>query len=337
MKKVLIAVLMLALLCAGAGCVSPNAGTLEITNSDGSVTMLSGPAERIVLLNSNAGEILYLLGDADKIIGISKSIADNAEQRKMYPDAEVVGLWNEPNVETLVSLDVDLVIGYATSKPKNAEVLAASGIPIVYIDCTKPETMVQDIVEVGKISGNTARAQEIADFYSQTMDEIRMPIMALSMSRSVYAESYTAYYGQGTDTGMGQLITLTGGRNIMDVSGAKKLSDEWVVTANPEIIVKLVTSMEDKDAVYEEISTRTGFPETTAVKNNDVWLIRNDLTYGPRSCAAAAALAQIQHPGMGLNVTAEGILKEFNSRFGTSFDTGNITYPELGYVSGFFT
>ncbi|MDO5846033.1 MAG: ABC transporter substrate-binding protein [Methanocorpusculum sp.] len=329
MKYIAGIVLVLALFCAAAGCVSTETGSLKITNSDGSTTALSAPVERIVLLNSNAGEILYLLGDADKVVGISKSIADNTEQRKMYPDAVVVGLWNEPDVEYLISLNVDLVIGYATSKPKNAEVLAASGIPIVYIDCTKPATMAQDIVEVGKIAGNTKRAEEIAAFYTDVMDTVWQYAAPFSMTRSVYAESYTAYFGQGTDTGMGQLISHAGGWNIMDIPGAKKLSDEWVVTKNPEIIVKLVNSMKNKEEVYAELQTRTGFSGVRAVQDGYVWLIRNDLTYGPRSCVAAAAMLEILHPNSSIGITAEGVLKEFNEKFGTQFETEDITYPKL--------
>ena len=97
------------------------------------------------------------------MVGISQSIANNAEQVKLYPNAEVIGAWNEPDVEYLISKDVDLVIGYATSKPKNAEVLAATGIPVVYVDCTKPETMVSDIIEVGKIVGKEELAEEAAE------------------------------------------------------------------------------------------------------------------------------------------------------------------------------
>lgn len=176
MKKILImSGVILTMLCVifAAGCISDeSSGTIVITNSDKTTVTMNQTAERIVLLNSNAGEILYLLGDADKVVGISQSIANNAEQRKMYPNATIVGAWNEPDVEYLTSLDVDLVIGYATSKPKNAEVLASAGIPIVYVDCTKPETMTQDIVEIGKISGNVELAEKIADYYDEVITEV---------------------------------------------------------------------------------------------------------------------------------------------------------------------
>ncbi|MDD3047292.1 MAG: ABC transporter substrate-binding protein, partial [Methanocorpusculum sp.] len=173
MKKLLImSGIVLTMLCIifAAGCITNgSSGSLVITNSDGTNVTLDKTAERIVLLNSNAGEILYLLGDAGKVVGISQSIANNAEQVKMYPNAKIVGTWNEPDVEYLISLDVDLVIGYATSKPKNAEVMASAGIPIVYVDCTKPQTMVQDIIEIGKISGNVEKASKIAAYYDEVI------------------------------------------------------------------------------------------------------------------------------------------------------------------------
>ena len=329
MKKLLWALLAVVLVLSTAGCVSPTEEGRVITNTDGSKTVVPENIERIALLNSNAGEILYLLGESDKIVGISQSIANNAEQAKMYAGAKVIGAWNEPDVEYLISMNVDVVLAYANAKPKNAEVLAASGIPVVYVDCTKPETMVSDIKEIGKLAGQEARAAEIAEFYSSVMEEVRAASMLASTHRTVYAESYTAWYGQGTDTGMGQLISWTFGENIMQDAGSKKLSDEWVVTANPQIIIKLVNSMENTADVMQEIEDRRGFDRVSAVQNGQVWLIRNDLTYGPRACVAAVALFEIQYPGIAFALTAEGVLEEFNQRFGTAFETENITYPSL--------
>ena len=333
MKKILImSGVILTMLCVifAAGCISDeSSGTIVITNSDKTTVTLNQTAERIVLLNSNAGEILYLLGDADKVVGISQSIANNAEQRKMYPNATIVGAWNEPDVEYLTSLDVDLVIGYATSKPKNAEVLASAGIPIVYVDCTKPETMTQDIVEIGKISGNVELAKKIADYYDEVITEVESRVAPISSTQTVYAESYTAYWVQGTDTGMGQLIKIAGGQNIMNDPAARKISDEWVVSSSPGVIVKLVNNMNDPQGSYDEIVTRVGFNTIDAVKNDKVWLLRNDLTYGPRSCAAAVALTKMIHPGVFLDMSVEGVLTEFNNRFGTEFDVTGLTYPEL--------
>ncbi len=324
--------ILVILLIAAAGCTTaPSDDGLTITNSDGTLVYLPGTAERIVLLNSNAGEILYLLGEADRVVGISQSIQNNAEQRTMYPSAEVVGTWNEPDVERLIALDVDLVLGYATSKPKNAEVLKASGIPIVYIDCTKPSTMVSDILEVGKLVGKTQRANDIAGFYTSVMEKVSAAGMPYDVQYRIYAESYTAFYGQGKGTGIGEMIDLTAGCNILaSVDGARKISDEWVVSEKPEIILKVVNSMDAREDVLKELQARTGFSTTPAVQNHKVWLIRNDLTYGPRACAGAVALLQMQYPGALPGISAESVLEEFNARFSTSFDTTLAVYPEIG-------
>lgn len=329
MKKLFWTVLAVVLVIMTAGCVAPQTGDLSITNTDGTTTEIFGDAKRIVLLNSNAGEVLYLLGEADRVVGISKSIADNSIQAGLYPNAKIIGAWNEPDVEYLISMGVDVVLAYSDSKPKNAEVLAAANIPVVYVDCTKPETMALDIAEIGKLVGKPERAAEIAEFYTEVMDEVRSASMLASTHYTIYAESYTAWYGQGTDTGMGQLISWTFGQNIMKDAGAKKLSDEWVVTSNPEIIVKLVNNMENPNAVMNEIENRRGFDRVSAVENGKIWIIRNDLTYGPRSCAAAVALFKMEYPGIKFDLTPESVLLEFNKRFGTDFETDGITYPAL--------
>ena len=329
MKKLFWTVIAVVLIIMTAGCTAPETGDISIINTDGTTTEIFGDVENIVLLNSNAGEVLYLLGEADRVVGISKSIANNAGQVKLYPNSEIIGAWNEPDVEYLISMGADVVLAYSDSKPKNAEVLAAANIPVVYVDCTKPETMASDIIEIGKLVGKEKQAAEIAEYYTEVMNEVRSASMLASTHYTVYAESYTAWYGQGTDTGMGQLISWTFGQNIMKDAGAKKLSDEWVVTSSPEIIVKLVNSMDNADAVLNEIKNRRGFDSVSAVENNKVWIIRNDLTYGPRSCAAAVALFKMEYPGIKFDLTPESVLLEFNKRFGTNFETDGITYPAL--------
>lgn len=328
-KQIILTVLILSAIIITAGCVAgPDTGSLVITNSDGTTVVLNETPDKIILLNSNAGEILYLLGDADKIIGISQSIANNEEQSKMYSKAEVVGAWNEPDVEYLLSLDADIVIGYATSKPKNAEVLQESGIPIVYIDCTKPETMYEDIIQVGKIAGDEKTAEKIAEYYKGVMEKVKSAVNSTPSDTTVYAESYSPYWGQGTDTGMGQLITIAGGTNIMTDTKAVKLSDEWVVAKNPDVIFKIVNNMTEGEKYYKDVSSRSGFDKVNAVKDGNLWIIRNDLTYGPRACAAAVAIAQITHPGILSDISAESVLKDFNIKFHTDFDTKGILYPE---------
>ncbi len=115
----------------------------------------------------------------------------------------------------------------------------------------------------------------------------------------------------------------------MKDTGSKKISDELVVSSSPEIIVKLVNNMNDPQAAYGELVSRVGFDTISAVENDKVWLLRNDLTYGPRSCAAAVALAKMIHPEVFKDMSVESVLTEFNTRFGTDFDVTGLTYPEL--------
>lgn len=56
MKKLFFVLIAITLILASAGCISTDSGSLSITNSDGTVTELLGKADRIALLNSNAGE-----------------------------------------------------------------------------------------------------------------------------------------------------------------------------------------------------------------------------------------------------------------------------------------
>lgn len=61
MKKLFWTVMAVILIIMTAGYVAPETGDISIINTDGTTTEIFGDVENIVLLNSNAGEVLYLL------------------------------------------------------------------------------------------------------------------------------------------------------------------------------------------------------------------------------------------------------------------------------------
>ncbi len=321
------------LLCA-AGCVTTEtpAGRVVINQTNGEQFSLPHTAERIVLMNSNAAEMLYVIGAADKVVGVSQSIYDHAELGPLFPNAISVGKWDLPDVELMSSLSPDVVIAFATSKPLNAEVIEASGIQICYIDCYKPTTMAADVRSLGILTGNSGKAEEFVVFYTGVMDSVKNRTEAISFAPSVYCEGYTEYSGQAKGSGMDLLIEFAGGRNVLTQEmGAvsPKISPEWLISENPDLMIKVlsVKNMESAGDQYAAFTKRNGFANLDAVAENRSYLIRNDIAYGPRTFAGAVAVAKMLHPDATADLDVRAVLDEYNTRFGLNVSAGDVVYP----------
>ncbi|MDR0439008.1 MAG: ABC transporter substrate-binding protein [Methanocalculaceae archaeon] len=319
-----------------SGCVNSTMETDDITvmQTSGEVFTLPHTVERIILLNSNAAEMLYLLGASEMVVGVSQSIRDNTEIGSMFPAAMSVGKWNVPDVELISSLSPDVVIAFDSSKPNNADLIEAMGVPILYIDCYKPTTMVQDMRSLGILIGNRDRAEDFVMFYNATLENIstRLPL-DVPMPR-VFCEGYTDYAVQGVGSGMDLLLGISGGENVLLMNiatGTTKVSPEWLVATDPDVIVKVTTTKNTLDAVtrFSSLVGRPGFSSIKAVRNDRTFLIDSGIVYGPRTFAGALAVAKMLYPEEFSDVDVRSILQEYNEKFGLNLSNGMLVYPEL--------
>ena len=95
-------------------------------------------ARRIVCLTASLTEIIYALGLADRLAGVTDT-CDYPESAKNKPN---VGCWFEPDVAKLLALQPDLVLGSAAAHDCLRPDLEAKGIQVMLSDpCTVDEAL----------------------------------------------------------------------------------------------------------------------------------------------------------------------------------------------------
>jgi iron complex transport system substrate-binding protein len=114
--------------------------------------------------------------------------------------------------------------------------------------------------------------------------------------KSVYFEVSPLQYGiwtAGKGTFMDEIATMLGLKNVFaDASGWAEISEEQVIEANPDIIVTVAMYFGEGQTPVDEILSRAGWQDVTAVKNGDIYnLPNNELSRpGPRIADGAQAL-----------------------------------------------
>ena len=264
----------------GAAEITETVYPFTFTELDGTEVVIESEPEKIVSMGPNVTEILYALGAGDKLVGRT----DYCTYPEEVSSVESIGTMYTPDIEKIVSLEPDVVLGSTHFDAEVEANIKEQGIVTAALYDESEYTGVYDIItKVGQIVNKNAEASEVTD------------ILAAAETKPTvyYVVGYGEYgdYTAGGDTFIGGLIEVAGGENIAkDVSGWS-YDLESLVAADPEIIV-IGTGMKD------DFVTQENYKDLTAVKEGKVYEIDNDLLelQGPRNSEGIKALAEIIHP-----------------------------------------
>jgi iron complex transport system substrate-binding protein len=290
------------------------ATSVEVLDTAGRYVDVERPVERVVVLWSNPAEMMRAMGAVDRIVGIDQSTQDLVDQG-LYPeleDAENVGTFDEPNLEAIAALEPDVVIQLATYSPfpaETQEALADFDIPVVGLDFFKVDIFFQELRTLGGLLDLQDEAEELVGFFEGYTDEVaeRLDGLADEERKSVYFEAeadYTTYGGAGDGAGIPGLIRAAGGIDLYPelTQVTFEVDPEDVPARNPDVIVKgqpdgyLLEDSSAFETVRQGILDRPELAGTTAVQNDDVYVMSFDVAGGARKVFGPAFLAKVLYP-----------------------------------------
>ena len=307
MKKKIIATLFLTVLAAAmllGACAAP-APTVqaEISLVDGldHTIALEAPAQKIVTLSPPLTEILYAIGAGEQIIG-RDSFSDYPEAALALPD--IGGGYSEYDLETILSLEPDLVITGSINTPELVQSLQDLGLTVYYL--SNPGDLdgtLAAIQTLGQLSGHTDEAQTLVDALSARIAAVDSALAGASDIPSVYyeldASDPAKPYTPGPGTYYSNLIARAGGANVGDAMEAEwaQISLENLLVADPQFII---LGDSNWGVTPESLQERAGWEALSAVQNGNVIPFDDDLLarFGPRQVDGLEVLARILHPDL---------------------------------------
>lgn len=257
-------------------------------------------AERIVAAGGVVTEVLYALGQQDKVVGVDTTSQWPPEALK---DKKSVGYVRALSAEGVLSLKPSQVIAVEGAGPPDAlALLKESGTPITMIpEALSPEAVVGKIAAIGKAAGVAEPAQQLATAVKDRFDELDKLRSGLPRQKRVLfvlslQNGRTLVGGRATTADA--IIALAGGVNAAStVEGFKPMTDEAIITAAPDVVLMMRHSSAH-NAGPDELFAMPAFSETPAAKQKS--LIRMDglylLGFGPRTPNAARDLMAELYP-----------------------------------------
>ena len=110
---------------------------------------------RIVSLAPAITEILFAVGIADRLVGVT----DSCDYPKSVHAIPNVSLWFEPDFDKLFALEPDLVLGLETAHQRIKPRLERANIQVILVNPTSVEASLEVMLDLGEVLGasNVAR------------------------------------------------------------------------------------------------------------------------------------------------------------------------------------
>lgn len=269
------------LLCAVTALFLLSAGltageALTVTDVFGASVTLERPAERIVAIQPSDCEIVFALGAGDRLVGRGEYCDYPAEVAAI----PAVASGYDTNVEEIFALAPDLVIiNSMDSDPAVAELLRTSGIPVLKSDSSDIAAVYTNIRSIGTLLGKTSEAEALVASMETTFAAVSANRDALA-GKTVYFEVSPLQWGlwtAGAGSFMDEIAAMMGLENAFhDVSGWAPVSEEQVITRDPDYIVTVGMYFGEGLTPSEEILGRTGWQDMKAVRNGAVLNLRDN-------------------------------------------------------------
>jgi iron complex transport system substrate-binding protein len=278
--------------------------TVTLADSMGNVVTLTAPPERIVSVAPSNTEMLFAVGAGDNVVGVTDycNYPYNFTAWIEAGNMTSIGNYYSPSVEPIVALQPDLVLA-STGSLDAAANLKALGYNVLVLEAKTIDGVLQDILLVGRATGNDAKAGAVVSDIRERIDTIATQATAATTTPKVYHEVWNEpLMSAGPGTFIDELITLAGGENIFNdaTTSWPVTSSEAIIEKNPDVMFfpDMYMGQANFYETIEAVKDRPGWDSITAVKNNALYEINADIISrsGPRLVDALEDIAKMVHP-----------------------------------------
>lgn len=252
---------------------------------------MSFPPRRIVCLTEETVETLYLLGEQDRIVGVTGYAVRPPQVRREKPR---VSAFTTADVPKILALQPDLALLFSDLQAPIAAELIRAGVAVHAFNQRSVAGILAMIRTVGALVGAGARAEALAQGYEARLQTIAAA--AGPRRPRVYFEEWDDPLISGIGWAS-ELVAVAGGTDVFAGKAQQHsardriVSPADVVAAAPDLIL---ASWCGKKVNIDRIRARPGWDAIPAVRDGRIHEIKAPLILQPGPAALTDGLAAIQ-------------------------------------------
>lgn len=245
------------------------------------------PPERIVCLTEETVETLYLLGQEERIVGVTGYAVRPPRVRREKPR---VAAFTSADLAKVTALAPDLVLAFSDLQADLVRALVERGIAVHAFNQRDVAGILAMIRTLGALTGVPDRAEALAAGYAARL--ARIADEAPAERPAVYVEEWDAPMICGIGW-VSELVAVAGGTDVFadrarapDAQG-RIVTEAEVIAAAPEVIV---ASWCGKRVRPERIAARPGWAGVPAVRAGRIHEVKSPLILAPGPAALTDGL-----------------------------------------------
>ena len=254
--------------------------------------MTKDPPRRIVCLTEEPTEILYALGEGERVVGISAWTVRPPEARA---DKPIVSGFTGGNVEKICALEPDLVIGFSDIQAELAKKLVAANQQVLIFNQRSLDEILDVVLLLGRLVGREDAAKELIADYRSRLLEVRARNQGKPRPR-VYFEEWPDPLIHGIQW-VSELIDIAGGEDVFAATARGKLAKERMPTAEDVIAAApdvIIASWCGKPVDKDAFAQRPGWEDLPAVREGRIHEIESALILQPGPACLTDGLAALE-------------------------------------------
>ena len=246
---------------------------------------------RIVCLTEETTETLYLLGEGDRVVGVSGYTVRPPEARQKPK----VSSFLHARFEKIEALRPDLILAFSDLQADITTELVKRGHTVFTFNQRSVAEILQMIRVLAGIVGVAEKGERLSRDLEAGLDRIRDTSRAWPRRPRVYFEEWDDPLISGIQW-VEELVEIAGGdpvfpdRRHARLAKDRIVTSEQVIAAAPDVIVG---SWCGKPLRPERITSRSGWETIPAVRNGHVYEVKSAFILQPGPAALTEGVRQL--------------------------------------------
>jgi iron complex transport system substrate-binding protein len=246
---------------------------------------------RIVCLTEETTEILYLLGEGARVVGISGYTVRPPEARQKPR----ISAFLSARFDKIAALEPDLILAFSDLQAELTCELVKRGFPVFTFNQRSVSEILQTVRVVGAIVGCQAKAETLATELEAGLEAIRSAAAAFPSRPRVFFEEWDDPLISGIRW-VDELIEIAGGDPIFRELRNKPLARDRIVDADavaardPEVVI---ASWCGKVVRKRTVLERPGWTNVSAVRSGRIHEVKSAYILQPGPAALTEGIRQI--------------------------------------------
>ncbi len=253
---------------------------------------MTGP-QRIVCLTEEPTEVLYALGEQDRIVGISGFTVRPSRARREKPK---VSAFTSAKIGEILKLEPDFVVGFSDIQADIARELIAAGVEVWISNHRSVAEIIDYIRRLGALVGAADKADALARRAEQHIAQVENAASQLGRRPRVYFEEWDEPMISGIRW-VAELIRSAGGDDVFPELAQQSLA-KYRIIADPAEVARrapdiIIGSWCGKKFRPERVAARAGWTAIPAVRDGQLHEIKSPLILQPGPAALFDGLDEL--------------------------------------------